>query len=328
VKYLGLYFVPAAVVLIVRRGPWRVTLRELVIYGAAAAVALLPAYGRLVAHTGNPVFPFHPELFGANQWAEDVITGPSGATRWLLTATRLWDITFRREAIGGMPHYSPAFLLALPIIAIAAWRHRPFRRLFLIAIGYLIAAPTHAHYLFPIVVLWSALAGASTAVLLRARSIWQPQRLMIAAAVILACGGEAYALHRLYRLGPPPVTAEGRERLIGVQRPLYPPIAWLNSVATGPITLYAVNAEVMVDYVNGTLLGDYNGPVSFERMEARVRESGSLAAALDAIGASHFLVPAETPFWSEQAARDPWLTKIYEDERARLYRVDYAARPQ
>ena len=303
VKYLGLYFVPAAAILILRRGSRRTILRDLVIYGIAAAAAMLPCYGRLLAQTGNPVFPFYTELFGENPWGLHVIMGPSGADRWWLTLTRLWDVTFRRDAIGRLPHYSPAFLLALPVIAVAAWRHRQFRLPLLIAIGYLLAAPTHAHYLFTIAVLWSALFGAAAAALLRARTT-----MLIAMAVILACGGEAYAIYRLHRLGPPPVTSEGRDRLIASQRPLYPAIAWLNRHA-GPVTLYAVNAEVMVDYASGTLLGDFNGPASFDRMEARVRTTGSVAAALDAIGASHLLVPAGEVFWNEHASRDPRLTR-------------------
>jgi hypothetical protein len=144
---------------------------------------------------------------------------------------------------------------------------------------------------------------------------------LIAAAVLLACGGEAYAVYRLYRLGPPPVTSERRDRLIASQRPLYPAIAWLNR-HTGAVTLYAVNAELMVDYASGTLLGDYNGPASFDRMEARVRATGSVAAALDAIGASHLLVPAaDAPFWNTEASRDPRLTRIYDDGYAAIYRV-------
>jgi Dolichyl-phosphate-mannose-protein mannosyltransferase len=359
VKYLGLYFVPAAALLLVWHAPGRVVRpaaftsstrvarRDVVIYGVAAAAALLPCYGRLIAHTGNPVFPFFPELFGANQWAEDIITGPSGATRWMLTVTRLWDVTFRREAIGGLPHFSPAFLCALPVIVIAAWQHRRFRAPLLIAIGYLVLAPTHAHYLFTIAVLWSALGGAAVAaVLLNVRSVRSVRHdrhgrsvrdvgharrrgssnAMIAAAVLLACGGEAYALHRVYRLGLPPVTSEGRERLLAEQRLLYPAIAWLNRNA-GPVTLYAINAELMVDYASGTLLGDYNGAASFDRMEARVRATGSVAAALDALGASHLLVPkdasASSSTWNAEASRDPRLTRIYSDDHATLYRVVY-----
>jgi hypothetical protein len=318
VKYLGLYFVPAAALMMVWHAARRPLMsRALVVYGIAAAAALLPCYGRLIAHTGNPVFPFFPELFGANQWAEDIILGPSGATRWMLTVTRLWDITFRRGAVGGLPHFSPAFLCALPVIVVAAWRHRQFRMPLLIAIGYLVLAPTHAHYLFTIAVLWSALAGAAAVALLRTRG---GSNVMIAAAVLLACGGEAYALHRVYRLGLPPITSEGRERLLAEQRPLYPAIAWLNRNA-GAVTLYAVNAEVMVDYARGTLLGDYNGPASFDPMDARVRATGSVAAALDAAGASHLLVPKNAPFWNVEASRDPRLTRIYEDDHATLYRV-------
>jgi hypothetical protein len=339
VKYLGLYFVPAAAMLILAdrsstaqrsglatpsapalamplsRAPRRVMPRALVIFGVAAIAAMLACYGRLLAHTGNPVFPFYPELFGANPWGSQVIMGPSGAERWSLTLTRLWDVTFRREAVGGLPHFSPAFVFGVPIILLAAWRHHRFRLLLLIAVGYLLAAPTHAHYLFTIAVLWSALAAASAAVLLRSKA-----GVMIAMAVILACGGEAYAVYRLYRLGLPPATSEARAQLIASQRPLYPAIAWLNRHA-GPVTLYAVDAELMVDYASGTLLGDYNGPASFDRMEARVRATGSIAAALDAIGASHLLVPAHDSFWKTEASRDPRLTRIYDDRYAVVYRV-------
>jgi hypothetical protein len=315
VKYHGLYFVPTAAVLFLRRAPWRVTLRDLAIYGLAATAALLPSYGRLVAHTGNPLFPFYPQLFGASLWAEDTLMGPRGAGGWLLAVTRLWDVTFRRQAVGGLPPFSPAFLLGLPVIVAAAWRVQRVRRPLLVALGYLLIAPTHAHHLFPIAVLWSALAAASAAVLWRARSA-----VLLAAAVVIACGGEAYAVHRLYRLGPPPVTREGRERLLSAQRPLYPAMAWLNRTA-GPVTLYAINAELMVDYASGPLLGDFNGPASFSRLTGLVRRTGGVAAALDALGASHLLVPAPAADWNAQASRDPRLARIYDDGHATLYRV-------
>jgi hypothetical protein len=214
-----------------------------------------------------------------------------------------------------MPHYSPAFAFSLPVIAIAAWRHRRFRRLFLVALGFVLVATTHAHHVFAIAGLWAALAGASAACLLRGRP-----DVLIAVAVILGCGGEAYAGYRLHRLGVPPVTSHGRDRLLAAQRPLYPAIAWLNRTA-GPVTLYAVHAELMVDYASGTLLGDCNGPASFDRMDARVRRTGSVAAALDAIGASHLLVPDQASAWNALSSGDPRLTRIYDDGQATLYRV-------
>jgi hypothetical protein len=125
------------------------------------------------------------------------------------------------------------------------------------------------------------------------------------------------------------VTSEARDRLIASQRPLHPAIAWLNR-SVGPVTLYAINAEVMVDHVSGTLLGDHNGPASFDRMEARVRTTGSISAALDTVGASHLLVPADTAsgasFWATEASRDPRLERVYDDGRAIIYRVSRVGR--
>jgi hypothetical protein len=315
VKYLGLYFVPAAVLVFLRRRPWRLVWRDLAIYGVAALVALLPSYARIVAQTGNPLFPFFPELFGASPWADASLMGARGTERWRLAATRLWDVTFRRHAVGGLPHFSPAFLLALPIVVLAAARHDRLRRLLLAASGYLLLATTHAHHLFAIAVLWAALAGAAAARLLPARSA-----VLIAAALVLAGGGEAYTLYRLSRLGPPPTTSESRDRFLAAQLPLYPAIAWLNRQG-GAITYYAVAAERMVDYASGTQLGDVNGPASFARMDARVRATGSVAAALESLGASHLLVPAHASSWHDAAARDPRLVRVYEDDRATIYRV-------
>jgi hypothetical protein len=56
-------------------------------------------------------------------------------------------------------------------------------------------------------------------------------------------------------------------------------------------------------------------------MDARVRSTGSVASALDAIGASHLLVPARASSWNDQASRDPRLTRIYDDGYATIYRV-------
>jgi Dolichyl-phosphate-mannose-protein mannosyltransferase len=328
VKYLGLYVIPAAIILVVRRAPWRILWRDLAVYGIAATIALLPTYGRLVMVTGNPLFPFYPEWFGANPWGDVIEMVPHGAARWPLVVTRLWDVTFRRELVGQLPPYSPAFVLAVPIILVAAWRDDRVRRLLLVSLGFLILAPTHAHYLLAIGPLWSVVAAASTAMWWRARTrvrgsvstrINAGANGLIAAAVIIACGGEAYALYRLYRLGPPPVTADARDRLIASQRPLYPAVAWLNRTA-GPVTVYAVHAEQMVDYASGTLLGDFSGIASFARMEAYSRKTGSVAAALDTIAATHLLVPTELRDWNDLAARDPQLTRVYGDEQATVYR--------
>src|SRR5262249_24887031 len=147
VKYLGLYIIAAAAILIVRRAAWRAVLRDLAINSGAAAVALLPTNGRLVWHTGNPRFPVYPELVVPSPSSEPTLIGAQGADRWALAITRLWDVTFRRHLIGNLPPFSPAFVFSLPLIAFGAWRLRHLRSLFLIALGFVLLATTHAHHL-------------------------------------------------------------------------------------------------------------------------------------------------------------------------------------
>jgi len=91
--------------------------------------------------------------------------------------------------------------------------------------------------------------------------------------------------------------------------------------------VYGVGAENMVDYVTGTLLGDHNGPASYARIEARVRARGSVAAALDEIGASYLLLPDRSSAWTGWAVTDRRLQRIYGDSHATVYRVLPAAAP-
>jgi hypothetical protein len=310
VKYLGLFFLPAAALLLLPR--WR----DVAIFAIAATVALLPSYGRIVAYTGNPLFPFHPEWFGvaSTPWNQPSYLGAEGLERWRLASTLLWDMTFRRQLVGGEPFLSPAFVFGVPFMLIGAWRLPRLRPLLLIAFAYLLAMPAIAtHYFIGIAPLFGVLIGVSLALLLSARVV-------AAIAVMLALGGEAYAGYRLVKLGLPPTTLAGRDQVLARERPLYPAIAWLNRTA-GPAVIYVVNAEQMVYYASGTMLGDFSGPHSFGRVMARTAETGSLARALQESGATYLVVPAETAWWTAQADADPRLVCIDAQPYARIYQV-------
>jgi hypothetical protein len=302
------------------RSTWLAVMRALAWYSLAAAAALAPTYGRLVALTGNPLFPFYPALFGSSPWDAQEYLGRRGVARLLAVSTFLWDVTFRRHAVGGLPFWSPAFAFGAPIALLGAWRQAALRPLLLVAAGYLLLAPVNAHYFFGIAPLWCVIAGAAASRLAGPSRIGQ--RLLLAAAIVIALGGDAYTVYRVHKLGPPPTTMEGREQLLAAQLPLYPAIAFLNRTA-GPVVVYGVHAENMVDYVTGTLLGDNNGPASFTHIATRARTLGSLGAALDEIHASYLLVPTlplSAP-WTEQATAAPRLARIYSDDAATLYRV-------
>jgi 4-amino-4-deoxy-L-arabinose transferase-like glycosyltransferase len=322
VKYLGLFYVAAAPVLLLSRIPWRIAARHLALYGLSAAVALAPSYGRVLAHTGNPLFPFYPELFGTSPWFAPEFLGKRGMERLLAASTLLWDMTFRRHDVGGLPPLSPAFAIGLPVVLAGAWQAPALRRLLLLAAGYVLVAPVSSHYFLGIAPLWSVLIGAAAARLFDRRE--EGRRVLLAVAIALALGGEAYAVYRVHRLGLPPATEVDRARLLAAEVPLYPAIAFLNHV-DGRAIVYGVDAEHMVYYATGTLLGDLNGPASYQRIEARVLARGSLAAALDEIGAAYFLVPSRPSAWTAWAAGDPRLQRIYGDRHATVYRVLPAA---
>jgi hypothetical protein len=371
VKYLGLFFVPAAAALIVGRtlvdaktsmlpewevrgqdreprapiapmpgsSRWmahnqRVSMvlaRHLALYGIVALIALAPTYGHIIAQTGNPVFPFYPEFFGTSPWEAERYLGPRGGERLVLVSTLLWDVTFRRELVGGLPFASPGLAFGVPIAILAAWRLRRLRWPLAIACGYVLMAPARSHYFLGVAPLFCVVIGAGTASLVARREHGRRRgprgRLVLAVALLLTLGGEAYAVYRLHRLGPLPATAEARERFLAAEQPLYAAISFVNRTA-GPVAIYAIDAEQMVYYATGPFLGDHNGPVNYDHVEARARALNSLAAALDEAGAAFLLLPARAPAqWRPLATADPRLTSIYEDGRATVYRVQTPATP-
>jgi hypothetical protein len=320
VKYHGLFFVPAVAMLLVRwrRDAWRASARVLVWYAVVAVAARAPPDGRIVALTGNPVFPFYPELFGSSPWAIEEHLGPRGLARFVGVSTFFFDITFRRHTVGGLPFWSPVFLLGAPIAILGSWRQPSLRPLLLVAVGYMLVAPIYAHYFLAIAPLWCIVIAVAA---VRLVGSWRTgQRLLLAATIVIALGADAYTFYRVRTLGLPPTTSEGRERLLSAHLPLYPAIAFLNRTA-GPVIVYVVNAEHMVDYVAGTHLGDHNGPASYARVADRARVLASLAAALDEVRASHLIVPNGASPWTEQAAADRRLACIYRDGNATLYHV-------
>lgn len=95
----------------------------------------------------------------------------------------------------------------------------------------------------------------------------------------------------------------------------------------GRTIVYGVNAENMVDYVAGTLLGDHCGPAGYAHVADTARGLDSLASAMDEISVSYILMPTRASSWRDLAAMDPRLLRIYGDDDGVLYRVLPAARP-
>jgi hypothetical protein len=179
VKYLGLAFVAlvvsgAAVTSAGRAGAF-LRWRRLLLGGTAAAAFIAPWYLRIAVATGNPLFPYFPDVFGNSAWVAHEFPGltgiGAGAGRVLTELVRLpWDLVVARRRLGGQPPYSPFFLLLLPLLVAAALRLRRVRWLLLLAGGYavlVLALLPEARYLLPLAPLLALAVGETAALAVR-----------------------------------------------------------------------------------------------------------------------------------------------------------------
>jgi 4-amino-4-deoxy-L-arabinose transferase-like glycosyltransferase len=336
-KYLGLFFVGVIglTVLFSRSPSERARWAGVLLFGMIAAVVLAPWYGRIYAWTGNPLFPYFPQVFGSGPWAplrfQGFLAHPAAPRSLLLSRgidlVRLpWDLVFERGRYNGQPPYSPLYLAVLPLALVAAWKDPRQRRLLILAAAYAfccLGLPPDSRYMIPAVPLVSlSAAGVLVALLGRFPS---RSRLLIA---VLCTGcflpGWLYALYRLHHLGSLPLTPAGREAYLGRWQPCYPAVAYLNRTLGSGYTVWALNAENMNYYAWGRFLGDWIGPARFDRVLSELRGLQDFHGRLRRLGAGYLLIPSRTilvlPF-PEDAAFERWFQPIYADPEAHVYKL-------
>lgn len=317
-KYLGLFFVAGIGTVVLLTSAPRAHVRNALRYAAIVGAVLIPWYGRIFLHTGNPLFPYFPGIFGWSAW--DLTRYQLRAVSPISVLTLPWDLVFRREIFDWHPPVSPVYLLALPLALLAAVRDARVRRMLLVAAAYAffaVSLPRDPRYLLPILPLVSVAAGAGFGVLPLLR------RPLLAGAVslLLLSPGWLYAARHTRHLGVLPVTAEQRNEFLARRLPVYPAIQHLNRTRGRDYALYAFYAENMPYFAKGRFLGDWFGPASFEKVLASGATPGSLHAKLRALGADHLLiVEGRSP---PLALDDPGFRQhfrtVYSDRHARVF---------
>lgn len=344
VKYFGLFFVGllGLAVLLAPRGRRPEAgaagerggrLRDLLLFAAAAGLALLPWYLRIVAATGNPLFPFLTGVFGDNLWAPigyhplGQIGGPFGYLSKL--ATLPWDAVFARQRVGLMPPSSPVWIVALLLLLWAAWRDGRVRFVLLPAAAFTALfpfLPSDMRYLVTILPLACLALGGALDLLLRTRLAARVPtgRAAAALAVLLLLPGPLYAAYRMNRLGPLPTDAGARDAFLARQIPLYPIVARLDRGMGPNETVYAFYAEHMRDFVrDGRFLGDWSGPAAYSRVTATAHDPAAFHRQLAGLGADYLLIARwpqgfRLPDGPEWRRRFP---RLDGDAHAELYRV-------
>ncbi|HET9209125.1 MAG TPA: phospholipid carrier-dependent glycosyltransferase [Thermoanaerobaculia bacterium] len=326
VKYLGLFFLGVAglgVLLAGRGRPLPARLRDGLLFGAVGLLFLAPWYLRILAFSGNPLFPFLPGIFGANPWTPTGVPEPqqphgNHLAHWLRLP---WDLVFRRDLYNQQPPFSPFYLPAVPLLLLGAVRHRWVREALALAALYALVftfLPPDGRYLEPILPLASVAVAASLAIASDSRRI--PRRAVAALCLLCFLPGWLYAGYRMRKQGPLPVTTAQRESYLLRSLPFYPAVSWLNRTYGSAYTVWGLHAESMAYLARGRFLGDWFGPAGFVRVLSGVQRPEDLHRKLRGLGAGYLLVTENggLPFPEDGAFRR-WFMPVYADAHARVY---------
>ncbi|MGO9452995.1 MAG: ArnT family glycosyltransferase [Candidatus Binataceae bacterium] len=334
-KYLGLFFVPTAFILLMLppgKGVRVPRLRTSALFCVVAAATLLPVYARIVYFTGNPLFPFLPCVFGSSLWNPAPSPYSTIAARLVGTITLPWKAVFEPAAAGRQAPVSPFVLLLSPLLLCAWARQSAVRALLVACVVFAFAVPPDARYLMPVLpivclALSLALEQVPRWAVLPARSRTRQNQLFWICCGILLLPGWLYAGRAIFNRGIPPVGNAERDFFLSRQLPAYRAIEVLNKAFGTRFTVYAVHAENLVYWSEGTLLGDWTGPASFAQVLPRAGNPAGLFCKLRELGAGYLLVTKGHPDFPLATADSRFsarFRRIYEDETSELFALSPA----
>lgn len=335
VKYLGLYWiavVPLAV--FAWGGRRRVRLAAWSLLAALAVAA--PWYLRIHHHTGNPVFPYFPEVFGISEWVTPMdLVAPDGGAEPARLAWGEWvrsvalGVSGRWETWVGPHPFNPLLVALAPTLLLLFRRPRGALPALVLGLSYGVVTwhvVPEPRYLLP------ALAWACAAVAIGLARLGRglPTRrrsVAVLVAVALAGPGLLYASYRMARQGPVPTTPAAREQFLATRRPGYGAIAYLNRTRGEDYTVYCLWGEELRYFARGRFVGEWVGPARFGRITAAAeRGPEALVEELHALDAD-YLVVTRRHGGARRAAGRSWevLPELYEDAGSRVYRVPVTA---
>jgi hypothetical protein len=326
-KYSALFFCLALFTALAisgaRTGRWRLPW----LFALGAALLAAPWYARNWIHSGNPFFPFFPRIFGKSSWnaadlmgqmadlrANGLARSPGGvaSSLWHLWA-RHGDLTARKLA-SGMSLGGAAGVLGF--LALVAWPES--RRLTLLVIAFLAywfySAP-QARYLLPILpcllILKCLLADRALSRIPLRGTEGILAAVTLAGGLLLLRDGRLHTANIVRGRGEVPLRPAAREAHLLRELPTrsYGAIQRLRELHGTHSATYALYAENMFYYADGTWIGDWFGPGRFSRVLVSLPSSRDLFAQLRSMGADHFLV--NTSRYSVALPRDDYFARHF-----------------
>lgn len=329
-KYLGLFFVPAALLLIILSpsdGLRATRTRTIAVFSVVVAATLLPVYARIIYLTGNPVFPFLPGVFGSTPWDPAPPPYSTIAGRLVRTINLPWKAVFEPAEVGRQAPFSPFMLILVPLLVYAWIKRSTSRAVLMTCAVFAVVVPPDARYFMPIlpVVCFTIsvpLERISQWTILHTRMRMQQSLLIWMCCGVLLLPGWLYTARAIFKRGRPPVGVAERDSFLSRQLPVYRAIEVLNRSFGTHFIVYAVHAENMAYWADGTLLGDWTGPASFARVLPLASNPQRLFCKLHELGAGYLLVTkghADFPSPTTDPRLSTRLRRIYEDETVELF---------
>ncbi|GBC84654.1 hypothetical protein HRbin11_01087 [bacterium HR11] len=274
------------------------------LFGLAALSTAAPWYLRNFLWTGNPFLPLGTRVFGYGGLSpEDVqiifrlwdLIGIEKTPASLLLLP--WRLAFQPSRLRMEAPVSPVYSLWLPILVVQSLRDARLRWLSGLILAYtffwFFTAPL-IRFLVPALPLLSlATAAALERCLLGLPAIGPWIRGPVVSGLLgltLLAPAELYAVRRVWRQGPVPTSREEREAYLSRHLPAYPAYKFLNERIGPPYTVYALYAEQMAYFADGTSIGGEFGPGRYGLIANRLHDSRALYRALKGLGADYFLV--------------------------------------
>jgi hypothetical protein len=302
-KYTGLFMLAALPVFCLFSARGHGGLRAAAKLLGTAALVALPFYARIVAETGNPLFPYFARWFGPNAWSQPYdpmgSEGPLSKTI-VSTRVRLLDEPMRLAKIpiklvtpgGGFGKetiYSPWNLLLAPLLIWPGLADRRLRPLVLLSLAYCfvwyVAIPDR-RYLFLVVPALTVVAAAGLDRIVR----WQKTGPVTAAIfLVLVSPGLLWTGRATWKRGPLPATPKEREAYLARAVPVSAALASLNASLGSRQTVYGLYCENAAYFCRGRFLGDHFGPYRYSLVTPALGDARALHGVLRTLGATHLV---------------------------------------
>ena len=339
-KYSGLIFGALLLAWIVWHLPRAVRWRGVGLFVAAWFVTGGIWFLRSWLVTGDPLFPFLPEIFGHSYWSpEDVAAQKAelrshGIGRGLLDSLRFWiDLSWNQGFFLGESLSSLALLIPLPILFALRWKSPRARYLAWLTLPFALVLFFQSQIMRYLLPVFPFLCLEMASLLDRALAfgpLRESRSLRLALGAVLA-GAIAWSVvdyaHRdLIELrGPLPTDERARRTYLTQNVPPYGGIDYLNREYGAEYRLYALHAERGAYFADGLFMGDWFGPARLSLVKPHLADRDSLHQAFDDLGIGFLLVTNRNGeiVMPDDPHTELGLTLLYADSLGvRVYRRD------